>query len=86
MHSSDGCIVNTAIDHPVINTSGRFGQSLSDIKVAVSDTWFSRAWWKSKAIDYHDAICLIKVLSFHSGDKQNQAMKGVTRFVWKANQ
>ena len=37
MHSSNGCIVSTAIDHPAINASGRCGQSLSDINVAVSD-------------------------------------------------
>ena len=37
MHSSNDCIVSTAIDHPAINVSSRFGQSLSNIKVAVSD-------------------------------------------------
>ena len=34
---------------------------------------------KSKAVDYHDVLCWIKVLSFYSGGKQNQAKKGVTR-------
>ena len=31
---------------------------------------------KSKAVDYHDVLCLIKVLSFYSGGKQNQANSG----------
>ena len=38
---SNGCIVSTAIDHD--HLSSRFGQCLSDIKVAVSKIWSSRA-------------------------------------------
>ena len=42
MHSSNGCIISTVADHTAINASGGFGQSWSDIKVAVSDMKFSR--------------------------------------------
>ena len=35
MHSSNGCIMSTAVDHNQF--SHIFGKSLSDIKVVVSD-------------------------------------------------
>ena len=38
---------------------------------------------KSKVVDFHDVLCWIKVLSFYSGRKQNQAKKGVTRLFEK---
>ena len=38
---------------------------------------------KSKAVDYHDVLWWIKVLSFYSGGKQNQAKKGVMRLFEK---
>ena len=37
----------------------------------------------SKAVDYHDMLCWIKVLSFYSSGKLNRTKKGVTRLFEK---
>ena len=48
-----------------INSSDRFGQCLSDIKVAVSEMWSSRAWLKdSKAVDYDEGYTESRYYTF----------------------